>query len=214
MATRATKTDVINLALSHLGDLRVSSDTEDCVEIDAVNAHFNNERRTLIRDFDWNFATTETDLAEVEDAGLFGYDRAFQLPDDYLKVIKFNYVEGGTKQCRWKLAQQLIHTDDTTAKLEYVFDETDCTKWDDTFVKAFGWFLAAAIAPQLSKSQNLNQAHFQAAVAFLHDAKGHDTQESGLKVINGINSSPYLRARQGWGGVSLDAILANDLTLP
>src|SRR5690349_18926687 len=110
----ATRTEIYNLALSHIGNARVSLDTEDSAEAEACRAHFDNERRTLLRDFDWNFATTEDDLAEVENAAKFGYDHAFQLPSDYLRAIKFNDVEGGTKQCRWKLAQQLIHTDDTT----------------------------------------------------------------------------------------------------
>lgn len=208
-----TKTQIWNLALAHLGTLSVSLPEENTPEAEACRKHHDNQRRALLRNFDWNFATTEVTLSREVGAQLFTYDYAYRLPDDYLRALKFNTLDAGLNNDRCRMAGQHIHTDDSEGVLEYIRDVEDCSLWDDMFVNGFSYYLAAAIAPQLSKSQQFASGLFAAAQSFMNDAKGADTQETRLKVIKGLNVSPYYLARRGFNGPGIDLVLENGLTI-
>jgi hypothetical protein len=197
-----TKLQIFNLALGRIGSFTVASVDEDSNEAQHCRTHWDNDRRSLLKDFPWNFATTEEDLSEVDSASLFDYDHAYQLPSDYLKAIRFNGIEAGTKHDYFKIAEgNLLHTDveSESATLEYIRDVIDCTKWDDVFVKAFSYYLAASVAPMLSKDPNLAIKLLQVGQSFLSDSKGSDLQESKLEIIRGPGRSHYQAARRGNG---------------
>lgn len=194
-----TKLQIFNVALGHIGSHRVSSVDEASNEAEHCRTAFDKTRRSLLRAHDWNFATTEVTLSAVADAEMFDFDNAYQLPSDYIKAVKFGGYEAGTKHNMWKIAGDKVHSNISAenAELEYIYDETDCTKWDDLFVDAFSYYLAAAIVPALSSSPALAGNFLSAGQAFLNSAKGTDLQESRLEIIRGSEHSAYQRAREG-----------------
>jgi len=195
-----TETEVANLALARIGNWRISSLTESSVEAGQCARHFAVTRRMLLRDFDWNFAVSWALLSQIADGEAFDYDYAYALPSDYLRAIAFNGVPVGNKQSTSKIAGNVLYSDESdadNAKLEYIRDVTDVTEWDDVFATAFSWYLAAAIAPSIKQSPELSGHLLSAGKAFLAEAKGSDTQETGLKVIRGVEYSRYQAARDG-----------------
>lgn len=199
------QTELCNLALAKLGSFTISSIDENSAEARHCKINFELCRQSLLRDFDWNFATHQVELAEIADAASFGFNHAYALPSDYLRALSFDGIHSGTKQKYWKIASGRLYTDQGTAsnaKLIYVRDVEDCTEWDSVFCSAFVWYLAAAICPSIKQDPQLAISLLQAGQAFLSDAKGTDTQEDGLKIIRGLEYSQYQRAREGWYGGS------------
>lgn len=204
-----TKTQIFNLALSHLGNLRVASDTEDSAEAEVLRTHWDNTRRGLLRRSAWNFAETEETLSAIEDGEAFDFAYGYQLPSDYLMCLKFNRIPPANQSTQFKIAGEVLYSDDTEAVLEYTRDETDCTKWDDEFCNALSYFLAAAIGPTLTKDPKTGMQLLQTAQAFLGEAKDSDTHESIPEVRRGPAYSPYHLAR-GTYSRGLDQLIALD----
>lgn len=194
------KTEICNLALGRIGNFRITSINEaDSAEAEHCRRFFDITRQSLLRDFEWNFALEEAELSAIADGEAFDYSYAYTLPADYLQAVSFNGVRSGTKQDLWKIAKGILYSDDTDSTLEYVRDVEDCTEWDSVFVQAFAWYLAAAISPSISSSAAMAGEFLRAGRAFLSEAKGADSQETGLRVIRGVEHSAWQAAREGRG---------------
>lgn len=195
-----TQTEICNLALAKIGSYNVSSIDEASNEARQCKRAWDNTRRMLLRDYDWNFATAEATLTQLDGQEAFDFDYAYALPSDYLRAIKFDDTFAAPGQSAWKIASEKLYSDLSDAdeaQLEYIRDVTDATKWDDVFVNAFAYYLAGNIAPSIQGSPELGIQLMQAGEAFLKEAKGNDTQESGLKVLRGTERSKYMAAREG-----------------
>ncbi len=210
----ATKTDIFNLALSHLGAQKIGTDTESSAPAEILRTNWNNVRRAVLRKRSWNFASTPAVLSEVSsvvaEAGkdVYGYAHAWQLPSDYISIFKFNGIETGTTRACWKVTEPILYANDTEAKLEYIRDETDCTRWPDDFVNAVSWFLAAAVAPSMSSDPKLGLNLLGVAEASLGSAQAADSDQEGkINVLTGLGHSAYLAARRGMYGPSDDTRL-------
>lgn len=196
------KTEICNLALGRIGNFRITSiDETGSAEAEHCRRFFEITRQSLLRDFDWNFATEETELSAIADGEAFDYDYAYALPADYLQAINFNGTSAGTKQSLWRIAKGILYSDETESTLEYIRDVEDCTEWDSVFVQAFAWYLAAAIAPSITSSPASAADFLRAGKLFLSEAKGIDTQETALKIIRGVEHSAYQAAREGRGAI-------------
>lgn len=205
-------TEVCNLALGRLGSFSITSLSENSAEARLCNNFFESTRRSVLRAFSWNFATTWETLSQISGVSGFGYSYAYQLPGDYLQALSFDGAAAGTKQSSWRCASGRIYTDQAnsvSATLEYIRDETDVTQWEDDFCVAFSYYLAAAIAPAIKQDPGVAVGLLQAGQQFLQDAKGADTQEDGLRIIKGTEHSPYQAARRGYSGANPNFLLAD-----
>lgn len=102
----------------------------------------------------------------------FEWDHAFSLPSDCLRVIRMEnddaeFVREGNR----------LFTDDDTAKIQYIAQITDTTKYTPAFITAFATRLAAEIAFPLTNSLAGTQAMYKLYLDKLRIAKGVDAQE-------------------------------------
>lgn len=204
--------EVANLALGRLGSFSITSLSENSAEARLCSNFFDSTRRSVMREFPWNFATTWTTLSMIDGESGFGFNYAYQLPGDYLRALAFDGTAAGTKQNSWRQANGKIYSNQTnadSATLEYIRDVTDVTLWDDDFCVAFSYYLAAAIAPAMKQDPGVALGLLQAGQKFLQDAKGTDTQEDALRVIKGTELSPYQAARRGYSGANPNFLLAD-----
>lgn len=195
-----TQTEICNLALAKIGSYTVSSIDEASNEARQLKRVWDNTRRMLLRDYDWNFATFEATLSQLDGQEAFNYDYAYALPSDYLRAIKFDRTFSSPSQTAWKIAGGKLYSDlsdATEAKLEYTADVTDTTLWDDVFANAFAYYIAGNAAPSINGNVEIGVQLTRAGEAFLKEAKGNDTQESGVKVLRGTERSKYMAAREG-----------------
>lgn len=155
----ASKTEICNLALSHLGISKpiANVDTEQSQEASACRVFFNTTRQLVLRDFQWPFATKIIALELVEEDPNDEWKYSYRYPTN---CINFRRVLSGIRNDERSTREtyrivndssgQLIYTDQNEAEAEYTLDVTNTEILPPDFVMALSYRLAAYIAPRLT----------------------------------------------------------------
>lgn len=212
-----SKITLMRKALRHIGVTLDSNITDpDAREPNAITCResWDNVRDQMLRVKDWNFSKTRVELSRINPDPLFGYRYAWQLPADYLRVLEFNCVPGGTGATNFDIeGDQLLScpvnassvvnllapTAQPRAHLRYIARVEDVSKWDAGFCNAFTYLLAAEIAPGLSASPNLGLQLRGFAEQMIAQAFGPNNNEGRPRALRG--PSGYMMSRYaGIGG--------------
>ena len=155
----STKTEIANLALSHLGVGKeiANLETENSQEANAMRRFYDIAREQVLRDFNWPCATKEVTLGLVTTNPTTEWTYAYRYPADAIKLRRiFSGLRNDTRQTRvpFKLVAdavgRLVYTDAINACMEYTFLETDASKFSPDFVQALACRMAAYAAPRLT----------------------------------------------------------------
>lgn len=162
----ASKTEVCNLALGHLGIGKEISniETDQSSEGKTCRRYFNIVRQIALRDFPWSFATDYRFLSllatNTEVTAEWAY--SYQYPSDCLNVHR---IKSGLRQdnrqsrVSYKIvADREILTDARDAEIEYTKDIEDTSKWSADFTMAHSFLLAHYISPTLTQGDPFNIA--------------------------------------------------------
>lgn len=136
--------DICNLALDSLNQNPITSiDTPEDPAAEACARWYHLVRRSLLRQHPWKFATIRKFLASSATyTPPFGYDKAWPLPDDYIRFIGIGDDKTG------------IITDDAGRLcFRYIYNFTDVSKMDSLFVDMFSINLGLKIAPKFTGSE-------------------------------------------------------------
>ncbi len=107
----ASANGVINIALRRVGASRVSNwatgtDKEDILARDI----YHEARRDVLGLHTWNHATRRVKLTKLTSAPGFGWDNAFAMPDDFIRVVSVHPADAEHATIPYKLE----HIDDTS----------------------------------------------------------------------------------------------------
>lgn len=173
-------TELCNIALAEVGDTYNISDIDELTPQAAVcKRFFNSTRDALIRSHPWSFARKFATLSQLAETPLLGWDYAFQLPSDYLRLIRFNDQEIQEVEGEYEIeSAKVLLTDDATADIVYVRSVVDANLFDALFVEAFALKLAVRISTKLSKDQGLQESLMQRFRMAMGEAKRVDANES------------------------------------
>ena len=164
MANDISKTYIINLALTQIGQKIISSETEETQTARTARLIYDVVRRNLLRAHDWVFALRFTYLPAVETESPFiRLPYVFALPADCLFLKQISY--GGTPDKHrfpFKLfsdekGNKLVACSLDRARAQYVADVEDTTLFDPSFVACFMLLLAAELAVPIAGDSNLAQ---------------------------------------------------------
>jgi len=146
-----SSTEVCKLALDLLQGGSVSDITNATTSIEEVcNRWYDHTRRKLLRQHPWNFAIQRAELAASSTAPLFGATAQFPVSADFLRLLRIvdsdnriisadeYFFENRSIMFRW--------ADDTVARIIYITDEEDVTKFDDLFIDLLAVEIALSIA--------------------------------------------------------------------
>jgi hypothetical protein len=109
----------------------------------------------------------------------YGYDHAYQLPTDCLRVIRMEDDEADFVR-----EADRLFTDEETAKIQYIKQVTDPTYYTPFFMTALAQRLAAEIAFPLTNSATLAEVQYKIYLDKLSKAKAVDSQEGSGQEIN------------------------------
>ena len=156
----ASAIDICNLALVRLGHAPIQSLTEGSEEANKCQTLYDRIRRTALRAHPWNFATTTVALSQLEgDEVLYDWDYVYQVPADCLRVL---YIVDSSSPASDTIPYELqtggvLLTDQPEARLRYIKDVSDTSLFDEQFVEAFSYRLAADLAmPLTGKAEYAN----------------------------------------------------------
>jgi hypothetical protein len=190
MATSAT--EICNYALAVAQATLVEDITVDTSEsARQCSALYPLVRDAVLRVHPWNCAIRRKRLTESLTPPEFEFEHAYELPADCLRALllfdsdyKFK-IEGG----------QLI-TNDPDAKLLYIAQELDVSKYDPLLVEAIAIKLASRVAASLNNAKSYAASLDQQYRVLLNEARMINGQENSPKKI--VQNSGWNTARQGY----------------
>lgn len=165
----ASVAQICNMALSHIGsDARISSITppDGSVEAGHCATFYDQARTELLEPGNWNFSLKRATLSEVtneSDTWAFAYAkpsnalRVLRIPRPDLAVNVFTIDEriephvDDRGSAQFDIEGDVIYTNEEEAKVIYVQDVTDTTKFTASFTAALSFLLAGYLAGPIVK---------------------------------------------------------------
>lgn len=173
----ASEVEIVNHALTLLGEASILSLDDNVKPAREAKKVFPITRDALLAGYNWSFAKTRTQLSELATPPAFGFAKQFQLPVNCLRILLLNeeyfgldltdYRGGPTDQ--FVIEGRVILTDiGGPLNLRYVKQVTDTTQFHPNFTEAFGCRLAMRLAETLTQSRGkreLATADFREAIS-------------------------------------------------
>lgn len=183
-----SKTEISNLAISHLGIGKeiADIDTENSEEANACSRFYEVAKVATLIDHDWAFATKFQTLGLVETQPTDEWKYSYRYPSDCLKIRRI--VSGLRTDTLDSLISykilidstgKLIYTDQQNADIEYTVNITDPTFFDSQFIIALSFRLASYIAPRITGGDpfKMKQEMISQYLIELSNAKANDLNE-------------------------------------
>jgi len=195
-----SQTDIANQALVRIGE-RVIMDINDSTAVTARKCKvvFEQSVREIGASHAWNGLKDRATLALLATAPAFGWDCQYQLPTNYLRLVKLNGVDVNNDEpgdfCEIEGTKLL--TDETTAQIQYVKYSADTALYAPLFIKALVTLLASKLALTIRQDEamasNLLGTYEQVD---LPKARMKDSSEGKRRRYNPASESRFVAARR------------------
>lgn len=153
----ATKTEICNMALGHLGHAKEIATIDDNTnEARACKAFYDTALNETLRAFSWPFATRYVALSLVEEDPNDEWTFSYTYPVNCLKILRI--VSGTVNETEsTRVAYKVIGADSgrlilvnaEDPSIEYVHRDTNPAIYPDDFVMALAYRLAFYIGPRV-----------------------------------------------------------------
>lgn len=172
-----TDVSIVNNALLLIGDQVIVDLTDATNRATIANAIYAVTRDAVLSAAPWNFAIKRAALVAAT-APVYGWTASYTLPTDCLNVIALN----DDQRCGWpgmpfRIESGLLLTDEGTADIRYVSQVTDPSKFEASFVQAFIFRLASAMAYPITGSTQVAQQMWALYEAKMKEAQTSNAQE-------------------------------------
>jgi len=190
-----SETSIANAALTLLGERRIASLSDTSKIAVLLNDRYAEVRDDLLRSHPWNFATKRASLAKDTTAPVWGFDNAFTLPADCLRVLELD----NRSKYPYRIEGRKIVTDlGAPLDIEYTARITDPVQMDVMFRQALSAALAADVCEAITgddeKVETLTRLASRKAAA----SRVPDGQEPSPRQLE---ASEWLDAREEQGFV-------------
>lgn len=198
MAAPTAAVEICNLALDLLKQDAITSIDSPTGGTDVICARwYDHVRRATLRKHPWNFAGTRTTLAANATAPAFGYTQAFDLPNDFIRLLTIGDDAINDLQGTYQLEDgQLLYNaaDGSSLKIRYVYDFTSVAQMDPLFVDVLAAELALRIAYKVTGSDEAAERITEHLKKIAPEAYAIDGQE---RPPTRIQRSKFLDRRRG-----------------
>lgn len=167
-----TDIDIVNMALTDIGEAPIQALSQNSSTAKKVDAIFELKRDELLRMHPWAFAKKRIKLAEAIEKPAWGYTKNFIIPDDCLRILEID-----TGNCPFHKEGKYIATDVGTVGLLYIRRENDANLYDASFVSLFSKYLAASLAWSIKGSRTLRSDLMNEFNRDLALARGYSAME-------------------------------------
>ncbi len=146
----ATEVGICNLAITAVGANTITSLGDNTKEAQLCTIYYPLYRDYLERIHPWNFLQVRASLAMLQSTPAFGFDYAFQLPSDCIRVTETDmgpYDE-------WRVEGRTLVCNLSAVNICYNKKVTDPSQFDPAFTIALGFLIAWKLSKVLTgKSQ-------------------------------------------------------------
>ncbi len=158
----AGNVDIVNRALSKLGEARLTSLTDGTTSAGLASSLFETVRDSEISGHTWNFAKTRTMLPAEAEKPAFGWAHQYLLPADCLRVLEAGpwpqavldgYIDGDRRSFVLE-GQHILTNHGPALNLTYLRRVTDAGLFPPAFVETLASRLAVEMCETLTASNS------------------------------------------------------------
>lgn len=192
----ASEVSICNAALQLIKNTKsITALTQGTKEANACEVVFDELRDTMLECHNWNFATKRVQLARLADAPAFEWDYQYQLPADYLRVVRLSENSDARDDCPYRIENGKVLSDASELYLRYVARVEDPNLMPATFRTAMSKLLASRLAVALAQSAALSKEMYaQYTNEDLPTAKSADSIQD---YPENLPESPWITTRYG-----------------
>jgi hypothetical protein len=192
----ASETSICNAALQLIKNSRQIADrTEGSKEANACDVIFDELRDAMLEMHTWTFAKKRVQLARISDAPAFGWDYAYELPSDCLRLMAVFDNGDARGSVAYVLEDGALLTDATSVYIIYIRRLTDPNQMSAAFRIALSKLLASRLAVTLTASPSLSSEMYKQYLdQDLPAAKSADSMQTGPKTLP---ESDWVSSRHG-----------------
>lgn len=165
--------DIVNRALDYLGQQPLVSLEEPGPNAAKIRRIWPMVRDGVLREHSWKGATRRIQLNELQHKPTFGFERRFQLPPDFLRL-----VDTFPHNARVEVEGDSLLADVRNLSIAYIAKVEDPRLFDAVLSDVLSLKLAAELAFGVSASVSLAQQLEDRYRQRLRDARGYDARES------------------------------------
>jgi hypothetical protein len=204
MASGTVLLTIYNLALSHIGQKPVDNTTDETQpEILACNTHFESARDSVLAQLAFPFNAAPIKLEQhmsINDTSIPGWSFFYTYPASVLSVWEvYSSANAATAiendfEVRYlpAIGEKIVCTNEADAYANCSYLVTDYSLWDDRFIEAVSYKLAASIAIAITGDAELAMKFRDMYNMMVHDTKRKSAREKRKKHHT---TSSYRKAR-------------------
>ena len=195
-----TKTDIVNLASTHLGERRYTdpfTDTSPTAEL--LSFRYDFSRKEVLRSHTWGCAKKDVSLSEDATAPEHTWSKRFLVPQESLRLVNIANTDLNDLHYKeYELKGQYIHTDlAAPLKITYIRDEDDTSLFDSMLTESISLHLAASCSIAITDDKGLSQGLFNLYDKKVEEAKFTDSLQRRRPVDNMYTYSAWDSLHQG-----------------
>ena len=185
--------NICNQALLLLGEKKLQSLTEDTPSAGACNEFYESTIKFLLQDMKPGFARKRVKLTTVRPKPEYEFDKAYQLPQDYLVVVEQdNRTLSGRQYRDWRVEGRSYLTDRSEPALLYISRDVNTEGlMDGGFIKTAAAYLAYEVAYPITNSDNKVSAMYDlytirsdaAIVIYGQESSTRETTNDQLSIV-------------------------------
>lgn len=164
------RVSIANLALSNLGEAPIQNLSDDNARARICNSRIDDVIRACLRMHDWNSAMKRIALTSIGEP-LFGFNKTFQLPSDFIKIIEVWPIS------RFRIQGDTLLSNEDTINILYVAEPTDVNTLDVLLGEAIVLKLAVEISETLTGKDGLKERMMQKWIMALQEARSANSKD-------------------------------------
>lgn len=189
----SSEVEICNRALDAIGAPTITALTEGTRQAGICNRYFPQLRDDVLAAHPWNFAIKRAVLPALETAPAWGFDYAYQIPTDCLRVVEVEGEDAIVPPSAWQVESGSIVTDMTAPLyIRYISRVTETGLFAPLFVSALAARIAAEIAQPLTGSSDIRGRMQKEFADQMRRARSADGQE-GTPLMLGADDFPLSR---------------------
>jgi hypothetical protein len=187
----ASDVGIVNAALRKLGHGPITEFSEHSKAARLANERYAELRDSLLHRHPWNFAMKRRELAASTTAPAWGFEIAYPLPADYIRMHEVNGEDENT--AKWKVEDGAIVTNlPAPLQVRYVYRVTDANRMSLGFREALASILASDWAEDITGDDSVVTEKERKARFAVAQARSNDGQEG---TPDQFESDEWLNAR-------------------
>jgi len=187
-------TDIANQALGRLQSKLINNLTDGSATANYCRLFMGQAIEDVYNEEDWTSATKRETLDLLTEEPEFGYDHAYQMPGDFLRLVEGGGIESTGED--YSIEGNQLLTDADEVELAYVARPSDPTTIPPHLRKAIAMRLAYLLCIPLTSNEQLSQrvaAEYNESIVRARSAEGKRKKEETVADGLGFTWSDELR---------------------